>query len=153
MEITIRNARPEDMETLTALLAELFAIEEDFSIDKTRQCRGLSLMLDGCGKHRCIKVAETKDRRVVGMVAAQLVVSTAEGALSAWIEDVVVNAQWRGRRIGPRLLEAATLWAEAAGATRLQLLADRDNAAAFAFYRKQGWQGTHLICLRKGTAH
>ena len=31
----------------------------------------------------------------------------------------------------------------------MQLLADRTNHPALDFYRRQGWQHTQLICLRK----
>jgi GNAT superfamily N-acetyltransferase len=87
----------------------------------------------------------------VGMATAQLVVSTAEGAPSAWIEDVVV-ADWARRRgVGRRLVHAALAWARERGATRCQLLADRENTAALAFYARLGWRSTRLVCLRNGS--
>ena len=94
-------------------------------------------------------VAECDDR-VVAMCTAQLLVSTAEGALSALVEDLVVTAGMRGRGIGKRVLKAVETWARHHGVTRLQLLADRQNTRALGFYDKQGWTGTQLICLRKG---
>jgi hypothetical protein len=36
------------------------------------------------------------------------------------------------------------------GMTRLQLLADKSNSPALAFYTRQGWQSTQLFALRKG---
>ncbi len=89
---------------------------------------------------------------VIGMVTAQLVVSTAEGGASAWVEDMVVAAPERGRGVGRRLLEAIEAWATARGASRLQLLADRENAPALAFYARLGWSPTRLVCLRRGGA-
>ena len=86
---------------------------------------------------------------VVGMVTAQLVVSTAEGGLSAWVEDLVVLATERRRGTGRALLEAVREWAEERGARRLQLLADRENAPALAFYDRLGWSRTQLVCLRR----
>jgi GNAT superfamily N-acetyltransferase len=86
------------------------------------------------------------------MVTAQLVVSTAEGARSALVEDLVVDAAERGRGVGASLLGAIEAWARARGATRLQLLADRENAPALAFYARMGWTGTRLVCLRRGGA-
>jgi ribosomal protein S18 acetylase RimI-like enzyme len=148
MDVKIRNARPDDLDALTALLGELFAIEADFSVDAPRQRRGLGLMLDGCGKHRCVKVAET-DGRVAGMVTAQMLVSTAEGGLVALIEDMVVEGGLRGRGIGRLLMESMEAWAAEHGAGRLQLLADRTNFAALDFYDKIGWRPTRLICLRR----
>jgi ribosomal protein S18 acetylase RimI-like enzyme len=148
MDVEIRNAENRDLDRLVDLLEELFSIEADFSVDKDRQRRGLTLMVDGCGKHRCVKVADTGGR-VVGMATAQLMVSTAEGAFSALVEDVVVTESMRGRGIGEALLDALEAWARQHGAARLQLLADRQNRPALDFYQRRGWVVTQLICLRK----
>ena len=106
------------------------------------------MMLDGCGKHRCVKVGEV-DGGVVAMCTAQILVSTAEGAFSVMVEDMVVAEDMRGQGIGAALLATVEAWARQRGATRLQLLADRENLPALAFYRKHGWHPTQLICLRK----
>jgi GNAT superfamily N-acetyltransferase len=98
-----------------------------------------------------VLVAERADA-VVGMVAAQLLVSTAEGGLAALVEDMVVAASERGRGAGRALLEAVEAWARARGATRLQLLADRGNVGALRFYARLGWARTELVCLRRGGA-
>lgn len=148
MDVKIRNARTDDLDALTALLRQLFSIEADFAVDAGRQRRGLSLMLDGCLKHRCIKVAEV-DGEVVGMVTAQLLISTAEGGSVALIEDMVVDGHFRGRGIGRKLMTAIESWARERGAGRLQLLADRTNFSGLDFYDKIGWRPTRLICLRR----
>jgi GNAT superfamily N-acetyltransferase len=146
--VHIRNAQPSDMDVMVGLLGELFAIEADFTIDTERQRRGLKLMLDGCLKHRCIKVAEV-DGKVKGMCTAQTLVSTAEGGIVAIVEDVVVDLQYRGQGIGCKLMESIEDWARSRGATRMQLLADRTNFSALDFYDKIGWRPTQLICLRR----
>ena len=147
MNVIIRNARFEDLDALTALLRELFSIEADFAIDEQRQRRGLTLMLDGCSKHRCIKVAEIKGK-VIGMCTAQKLISTAEGGIVTLVEDVVVNVKFRGQEIGRKLMASIEDWAISHGATRMQLLADRTNFSALDFYDKIGWYPTQLICLR-----
>lgn len=148
MHTTIRDAQPDDVETLVELLQELFAIEAGFSADANQQRRGLLLLLDGCGKHRCLKVAQVDDQ-VVGMCSAQALISTAEGGWVALVEDMVVKAQYRGIGIGRRLMAAIEVWAKRRGMTRLQLLADRTNFAALDFYDKMGWCPTQMICLRR----
>jgi GNAT superfamily N-acetyltransferase len=84
------------------------------------------------------------------MVTGQLVVSTAEGAASVWVEDMVVAAPSRRLGVGRQLLRAVEEWGAGRGATRLQLLADRENRSALAFYGSLGWTGTQLVCLRRG---
>jgi ribosomal protein S18 acetylase RimI-like enzyme len=148
MDAKIRNAQPEDLESLTALLRELFSIEADFAVDADRQRRGLAMMLDGCLKHRCVKVAELEGE-VVGMVTAQLLISTAEGGIVALVEDMVVDSRYRGRGIGCQLMDAIESWSRERGASRLQLLADRTNFSALDFYDKIGWRPTRMICLRR----
>jgi ribosomal protein S18 acetylase RimI-like enzyme len=148
MDATIRNARLEDLDTLTMLLRQLFSIEADFAVNADWQRRGLSLMLDGCLKHRCVKVAEVEGV-VVGMVTAQLLISTAEGGSVALVEDMVVDSHCRGRGIGRLLMAAIEDWSRERGAKRLQLLADRTNFSALDFYDKIGWRPTRLICLRR----
>jgi GNAT superfamily N-acetyltransferase len=148
MTISIRTAAARDLDALVALLADLFAIEADFRPDAARQRRGLALLLAGRG--RCLVLVAERRGRIVGMVTVQLLVSTAEGGLSALVEDMVVAALERGRGAGRLLLARAEAWARARGATRLQLLADRDNAPALRFYERVGWRATRLVCLRRG---
>lgn len=144
----IRSAGRADLPALVQLLGALFAIEADFFFDAEKQRRGLSLMLDGCGKHRQVLVAEAGGE-VIGMCSGQLLISTAEGAVAAMVEDMVVREDCRGAGVGAMLLKAIGAWARQRGAVRLQLLADLDNAPAIEFYRGRGWNTTRLICLRK----
>ncbi len=144
----LRPAGEEDLDALVGLLGVLFSIEADFRPDARRQRQGLRLMLRE-PERRVVLVAE-RDGRVIGMVSVQLVVSTAEGAVSGLLEDMVVEERARGEGIGARLLQAAEGWAFERGATRIQLLADQMNREALRFYRRMGWQGTQLVCLRRG---
>lgn len=94
--LTIRRAQSADIDAMSALLQALFSIEADFNGDPDRQQRGLRMFIDGCGKHRAALVADCGGR-LVGMATVQLVISTAEGGLSAWVEDVVVDAGCQGQ--------------------------------------------------------
>jgi ribosomal protein S18 acetylase RimI-like enzyme len=144
MPITIRHARSDDVSAMVGLLGQLFAIEADFEADKQAQARGLSLLLR---KEACLLVAEN-DGVVVGMVSIQPLVSTAEGGMVGLLEDLVVDEACRGKGTGSLLLRAALDWAREQGLTRVQLLADRNNAAALHFYSRRNFQSTQLTCLR-----
>lgn len=148
--IRIRHATLRDLGAMTALLAELFSLEPDFAIRPALQEQGLRLLLKAAraGTANLTVAEDQASGQVVGMATVQTVISTAEGALSGWIEDVVVTASRRGSGIGGRLLAALATWAKAHGATRLQLLADRDNQAALEFYASHGWRHTRMIPLR-----
>jgi GNAT superfamily N-acetyltransferase len=83
------------------------------------------------------------------MCTAQLVVSTAKGGFSGLVEDMVIRPEYRKGGLGRRLLEAVEKWCYGSGASRIQLLADKNNTKALTFYEKCNWQKTQLICLRK----
>lgn len=142
----VRRATVSDVAAMIDLLQALFSLETDFAFDRTRQRRGLELLLQA--KDSCVLVAE-KERQVVGMCTAQLLVSTAEGGLKAIIEDVSVSEEWRGQEIGTKLLAGIEQWAIRQGVKRLDLLADRHNIPALSFYRKVGWGQTELVGLQK----
>ena len=143
---TVRAARLDDLEPMVDLLRLLFTIEEDFNVDATRQRQGLALLLREA--RACVLVAEAEGR-VVGMCTGQLVISTAEGGPSLLVEDVVIATDHRGKGLGRELMAAMARWAGAQGATRMQLLADRNNLPALHFYERLGWRTTALICLRR----
>jgi GNAT superfamily N-acetyltransferase len=148
MPIQIEEATGGDIEALVKLLNILFSIEQDFCPDETAQRKGLQLLLEHPAQGR-IFVARHAEAGVVAMVSAQLVISTAMGAPSAWIEDMVVLDRFRGLGLGKALLEKAEDWAAAGGAKRLQLVADADNHAALEFYKHLDWQPTRLYAWKK----
>jgi GNAT superfamily N-acetyltransferase len=145
-EVMIEQASSADIPAMVGLLAALFTIEQDFKPDTERQIRGLAGVL--ASPNACIMLARTAQGEAIAMCSAQLVFSTAEGAHSAWIEDMVVHEAWRGRGIGRQVLQAVLAWASERGATRAQLLADLDNQPALDYYQHLGWQETQLIARR-----
>nr|WP_246293818.1 GNAT family N-acetyltransferase [Desulfobacter latus] len=148
MKIIIKEARPVDIDQMLPLLAQLFAIEQDFEFNPGSQARGLRLMLDGCGKHRTVKVAWVNDI-IVGMCTAQTRISTALGRITAVVEDLVVDREYRNKGIATLLLSAIEDWALKKGIKSISLLADKDNHNGLDFYNKKAWKQTSLICLVK----
>jgi GNAT superfamily N-acetyltransferase len=147
MDLRIRSGCSADLPALVRLLDVLFSIESDFTPDPGRQRLGLALLLAD-PRTRVVLVAE-RGGAVIGMVTGQLVISTAEGGPSVLVEDLVVDGAERGRGVGTALLGALEGWAAERGASRLQLLADRENLPALGFYERAGWSGTKLVCLRR----
>lgn len=146
MNAVIRRAGAEDIPALVGLLRLLFNIEKDFVFNAAKQERGLRLLL---ASPKAAVFAAEQDSQVIGMCTGQLLISTAQGGLSALIEDVAVLPTWQGKGVGRQLTATAEAWAVSQGASRFQLLADRNNAPALAFYQKTGFQTTAMICLRK----
>jgi GNAT superfamily N-acetyltransferase len=147
MPVRVRPASEADLPGLVELLQVLFAIETDFQLDPERQRRGLQAMLSEPERRRVL-VAEG-DGAVVGMATGQLIISTAEGGAACLVEDLVVAADWRGHGLGGWLVDEVARWARGRGATRLQLVTDRENEGALRFYDGRGWLRTRLVALHR----
>ncbi len=145
--IKIRPAVTSDIPQLVLLLEALFSIEADFLIDYDKQATGLELLINS--SEDCVWVAEVGGiDQVVGMCSIQTMISTAEGGLVGVVEDLIVSVEYRQQGIATKLLSEAIRWAKEHGLKRLQLLADKNNVDALAFYHTQNWQKTQLIGLR-----
>jgi len=141
--IIFDDAQLSDIPALIELLNDLFSIEKDFKPDPEKQFRGLKMLIES-PTTGVIKVARDSQTKVVGMVSAQLVISTAQGAPSAWVEDMIVSKTYRAGGVGKQLLAEAIAWAKSKGATRAQLLVDMENTPALGYYAHLGWQSTQL---------
>ena len=147
MAIEIGFATTEDLPHLADLFAELFTLESDFKPEREKQLRGLRLILDNTELGRLFVLRI--DGKVAGMANALTTVSTAEGGYVLLLEDVIVRREYRGDGLGKMLVEHVLTWAKAEGMTRVTLLADRDNTGALDFYRKLGFDDSHMKVLRK----
>ena len=147
MNISIDFATAADLEELADLLAELFTLESDFKPEREKQIAGLRLILDNpqIGQLFVLRV----DGDVAGMANALITVSTAEGRRVVLLEDVIVKAAFRGRKLGRQLVEHVLDWAVTRGMPRVTLLADKDNAPALAFYERLGFAPSAMNVLRK----
>jgi GNAT superfamily N-acetyltransferase len=142
-DIKYEDAQLSDIPNLIALLDELFSIEKDFTPNAEKQLRGLNMLIEN-HTTAVIKVARNDRGQAVGMISAQLVISTAQGGPSAWIEDMVISTKYRSKGIGKKLLSVAIEWAKSKGATRAQLLVDTENEPALGYYAHLGWESTQL---------
>jgi GNAT superfamily N-acetyltransferase len=145
--INYKVANESDIDDLVSLLSDLFTIEIDFSPDLSKQKKGLELIIKNRNNAN-VQVAKNTAGKVIGMVTAQLVISTAQGAASAWIEDMVIHSSYRGHGIGKKLLQRTLDWAKENGATRAQLLVDIENREALGYYEHLKWESTQLQARR-----
>jgi GNAT superfamily N-acetyltransferase len=145
--IIYQVANESDIDDLVSLLSDLFSIEKDFHPDLPKQKKGLELIIKNHNT-ATVQIAKNNVGKVVGMVTAQLVISTAQGSASAWIEDMVVHSSYRGRGIGKVLLQRTIDWAKENGATRAQLLVDIENQEALGYYEHLKWESTQLQARR-----
>ena len=143
--IRIRKGEPGDIQTMVTFLHHLFELEKDFAIDADKNRVGLQLLL--VDQHAgTIYIAEAAGK-VVGMVTAQIVVSTSSGGYSILLEDMYVASGFRRRGIGTKLLEQVIVWGSGQRAGRVQLVADVTNIGALIFYRQAGLLTSRMTAL------
>jgi len=148
MEIIIKDAHPLDIDYILPLLAQQYATQQDSEFNAESRARGLRLMLDGCGKHRAVKVAWVNDT-IVGMCTAQAQISMARGDIHAVVNDLIVDRAYRKKGVAPLLLSAIENWAANKGIKAISLLAEKDDRDGLDFYSENHWERTSLICLVK----
>jgi GNAT superfamily N-acetyltransferase len=135
-----------DIPQLCGLLTLLFTLEADFTPDAERQSRGLRLIIERPEIGRICCACDGDN--IIGMVSILFTISTAEGGLAAWLEDMVMHPKWRGKGIGERLLNEAVKEARAAGCTRITLLTDATNDSAIRIYQRAGFARSQMVPLR-----
>jgi GNAT superfamily N-acetyltransferase len=145
---SLEQATQSDIPELLELLKILFEIENEFRFDPERQAAGLRLLIDS-DTSAVFLCREENSSRILAMATVQLLISTAEGGLSAQIEDVVVLPGSRKMGIGSRLLEECRAWSIERGARRMQLSADDRNVGATNFYTQNGWLRSEMRIFRK----
>lgn len=144
--LELGTATKKDLAQLVELLGMLFVQEADFVPDAAKQKRALEQIL---GDPRIGRIYVAREGgSVVGMVSTLYTVSTAEGGKAAWLEDMVVLPERRGRGVGAALLAHAVVGAREEGCLRLTLLSDEDNAQAHAVYASEGFQFSGMRPMR-----
>lgn len=144
----IRKAAISDIPVMVELLCELFAIEDDFTIDRQKHALGLTLLLEN--PDAVVLVIE-EENSVIGMASVQPLISTVIGERVGLIEDVVIASRFRGNGFGKQLIERLIEETEKMGMKRLALGADARNVGAIEFYKKLGFLTSHMGLMYRKT--
>jgi len=146
MDARIEPARAQDLPHMAALLGHLFDQEAEFKPNLQAQRRGLERIFKHPEQGQLL-VARDGDE-VLGMVNLLWTTSTALGDPVAWLEDLVVQPELRGRGLGRGLMNAATALCRERGIQRVTLLTDADNIPAQTLYRSCGFQASTMVPMR-----
>ncbi len=134
--VTIREANPGDVGALhEALLALARHTGDEHKIESTPA----DLLAYGFGERPAFEalIAEV-DGTFAGMCLSFASFSTWRGQPGIYVQDLYVDARFRGNRIGERLLQVAAARGYARGARHLRLSVDQANLSAQAFYERVG---------------
>jgi N-acetylglutamate synthase-like GNAT family acetyltransferase len=145
-DVVIEPATAEDLDDLSSLLGELFSQEKDFRPDKTKQLRGLRLIIEQPNRGRVFVLR--RDRVIVAMINLLFTISTAEGGFVLLLEDLVVHDAYRDQGYGSMLLEYATNFAKQKNFLRITLLTDRPEIRSQNFFRRHGFVESHMLPMR-----
>ncbi|MGD0190828.1 MAG: GNAT family N-acetyltransferase [Rhizomicrobium sp.] len=143
--ITFRKATKDDLPVVVAMLA-------DDDIGESREKTGASIpreYLDAFDAMSSVPgnfilLAES-DGAIVGSLQLVFIPSLSRGGSKrAIIEAVRVVSSLRGKSIGTALMRRAIEEARAAGCSVVQLTSDRRRARAHLFYRRLGFEQSHI---------
>jgi GNAT superfamily N-acetyltransferase len=126
-----------DIPQLCELLAVLFAQEQEFQPDESKQRAALNVLV--CNPQRARIFVLRDGTAVLAMVSVQILVSTACGGDVLVLEDLVVRPACRRRGYGTALLDHVVSFARHSGYRRITLLTDAVNTEARRFYGHHGF--------------
>lgn len=86
------------------------------------------------------QVPEGAALRTVGACVVCRAISTSRGAVVAKLDDVSIDAGWRGRGVGQAMLAALMTHLRADDIGRIDTACHRDNAGAWRFYARLGFR-------------
>jgi GNAT superfamily N-acetyltransferase len=142
----IEQATLEDLPQLTDLLLDLFSQEPDFTPNRTKQMRGLRLLLEQPNRGRIFVLRH--NGLILGMINLLFTISTAEGGFVVLLEDVVVHRDHRHHGFGDKLLRHAIEYARKKDFLRITLLTDRLNDASVRFFKAHGFFQSSMVPMR-----
>ncbi len=98
--------------------------------------------------HHSVVVAETAGD-VVGVATACVDRGFQQDGLLGRVTAVSVDAAWRGRGIGKRLMQHMEQWCRDRGAKRVTLTSGNQRADAHKFYGSIGYEATGLRFIKR----
>lgn len=134
--LVIRPARPDDAEAIHAALMGIGeTVGEAHKIKSTPE----DIRRDGFGErpHFSTLIAEI-DSEFAGMCLYFPIYSTWMGRSGAYVQDLFVDAKFRGLKIGEQLLRALARAVRDQGGAYIELAVDTGNHAAQRFYERIG---------------
>ncbi len=144
----VEMATLDDLPELTELVMDLFSMSSgDFTPDREVQERGLRLILEEPSRGRIALVRN--DDQIFGMVNMLFTISTARGGFVILMEDMVIHPHHRGQGYGTMLMDHVLEFAKQKEFLRVTLLTDKISAEAQGFFRKQGFEYSNMIPMRR----
>lgn len=148
MEVEIREAKIEDLESIQALNLKLFEREFSKGFDKTLDTNWTfsDLGTDYFKK----KILGEDSFAAVAVVDHEIVAYLAGGETEVYsyrtikklaeLENMMVLKEYRNMKIGSKLVDAFFKWCKKKNIKRVRVAASAGNVKAINFYRKNGFK-------------
>lgn len=134
----IRHATIEDSAVIAQLMAQLIEASgyEDLQVSPGQIEESLRKMADS---HAYQVLLAEEQGQVVGLLSLSFRHTLFHPALSAFIDELVVEQSHRRRGVGRQLVAEAIERCRAAGCCEIEVSTERSNEAAQKFYRQHGF--------------
>lgn len=142
----IRPATDQDFDAVLALMADFYAIE-GIAFDRALFAPRLRTLLATPSLGGVLLF--TAGRAAVGYAAVTFSYDMEYGGRDAFLTDLYVASEGRGRGLGQQGLAAAEAFAAANGAHALHLGVRPENAPARALYQKGGYEVVERVIMTK----
>lgn len=147
MSVTIRDARPGDLEVIVDFNRRLAEESEGKSLDQATLTPGVAALLADRQKGRYF-IAESAGR-VAGQVMITHEWSDWRNGDIWWLQSVYVHTDFRRQGVFRQLLEHVLAQVKAEGAIGLRLYVDEHNQSAIETYRRFGFEsGAYRVMER-----
>lgn len=133
----LRLMRSADRDSVVALLAAQLE-EHDVVLGKTGMEEAIDGLVDRPDRGAVLVIEQ--EERVVGVAYVSFAWTLEHGGHVAWLEELYVALEHRGRGLGGRLLEAAIAHAESEGAKAMDLEVDETHRDAERLYARFGFE-------------
>jgi GNAT superfamily N-acetyltransferase len=131
----IRLAQAEDLDAAVRLLAAQFG-EHDIALDAPELLEGVRGLTFDAGRGA---VLIASDPEPVGVAVLAYTWTLEHGGLVAWLDELFVVPQHRGRGTGRALLRQAVEVARENGCRAVELEVDLEHARAERLYQREGF--------------
>lgn len=142
--LMIREARAEDLPRLVELLAQLYAdpAQEDYAAGKSGYDRAYAEI--EADTRQTLYVVEADGYIVASAVLIVVPNLTRRGRSYGIVENVVTDADARGKGYGEALMRRIADDARARGCHKVALMSRNERADAHRFYRRLGFEPAHV---------
>jgi GNAT superfamily N-acetyltransferase len=135
--LQIGRAGTSDIEPIQHLLLNQFD-EHSISVSHESMRQAIGELLKDPRKGMCLVARESG--QIVGLAVISLAWTLEHGGKSAWLDELYVLPECRGRGVGRALLGQAVTAARELGCAAIDLEVDRAHSRAERLYAREGFQ-------------